>query len=143
MRPKIHERGNLLSYDKLRKGDVGKGFDQADVILERTYQVPFLEHAYMEPDLAMAVPQPDGTMLVEGPMQAPFTVRRNVAAVLGLPINKVRCRQIHMGGGFGARKTLQSIWAVGPQSWPNIPGGRCVWPLNGRRSLFRQPSAIP
>ena len=35
--PKIHERGNLLSYDKLRKGDVEKGFDQADVILERTY----------------------------------------------------------------------------------------------------------
>ena len=102
--PKIHERGNLLSYDKLRKGDVGKGFDQADVILERTYQVPFLEHAYMEPDLAMAVPQPDGTMLVEGPMQAPFTVRRNVAAVLGLPINKVRCRQIHMGGGFGGKE---------------------------------------
>jgi nicotinate dehydrogenase large molybdopterin subunit len=102
--PKIHERGNLLSYDKLRKGDVDKGFDQADVILERTYQVPFLEHAYMEPDVAMAVPQPDGTVLVEGPMQAPFTVRRNVAGVLGLPINKVRCRQIHMGGGFGGKE---------------------------------------
>ncbi len=102
--PRIHERGNLLSYDKLRKGDVQKGFDQADIILERTYQVPFLEHAYMEPDVVRAVPQPNGTMLVEGPMQAPFTVRRNVAPVLGLPINKVRCRQIHMGGGFGGKE---------------------------------------
>ncbi len=102
--PKIHERGNLLSHDKLRKGDVDKGFEQADVILERTYTVPFLEHAYMEPDIAMAIPQRDGTMLVEGPMQAPFTLRRNVAPVLGLPINKVRCRQIHMGGGFGGKE---------------------------------------
>ena len=102
--PKIHERGNLLSHDKLRKGDVDKGFEQADVILERTYTVPFLEHAYIEPDLAMAIPQQDGTMLVEGPMQAPFTLRRNVAPVLGLPINKVRCRQIHMGGGFGGKE---------------------------------------
>ncbi|AFM27954.1 xanthine dehydrogenase family protein molybdopterin-binding subunit [Desulfomonile tiedjei] len=102
--PKIHERGNLLSYDKLRKGDVDKGFEEADVILERTYEVPFLEHAYMEPDVAMAIPQRDGTMLVEGPMQAPFTVRRNIAPVLGLPINKVRCRQIHMGGGFGGKE---------------------------------------
>lgn len=102
--PKIHERGNLLSYDKLRKGDVAKGFEQADIVLERTYQVPFLEHAYMEPDMVMAVPQPDETMMVEGPMQAPFTVRRNVAPVLGLPINKVRCRQIHMGGGFGGKE---------------------------------------
>jgi CO/xanthine dehydrogenase Mo-binding subunit len=102
--PKIHAQGNLLSHNKLRKGDVEKGFADADIILERTYSVPFIEHAYMEPDISMAIPQPDGTMLVEGPMQAPFTVRRNLAAVLGLPINKVRVRQIHMGGGFGGKE---------------------------------------
>lgn len=102
--PKIHEKGNLLSFDKLRKGDVDKGFAEAEVVVERTYQVPFLEHAYLEPDVCMAVPQPDGTMLVEGPMQAPFTVRRNVNAVLGMPINKVRARQVPMGGGFGGKE---------------------------------------
>ena len=102
--PKIHDKGNLLSYDKLRKGDVEKGFAEAEVILERTYQVPFLEHAYLEPDVTMAVPQPDGTMLVEGPMQAPFTTRRNVNAVLGVPISKVRVRQVPVGGGFGGKE---------------------------------------
>lgn len=102
--PKIHEGGNLLSKNKLRKGNVEKGFEKADVIMERTYQVPFLEHAYMEPDVTFAIPQPDGTMLVEGPMQAPFTVRRNLAAVLSLPVNRVRVRQIHMGGGFGGKE---------------------------------------
>jgi len=102
--PKVHEGGNLLSDNKLRKGDVEKGFLEADIIMERTYQVPFLEHAYLEPDVTLAVPQPDGTMLVEGPMQAPFTVRRNLAAVLGVPVNQVRARQIHMGGGFGGKE---------------------------------------
>jgi len=102
--PKIHEKGNRLAYNKLRKGDVDKGFDQAEVILERTYQVPFLDHAYLEPDICMAVPQQDGTMLVEAPMQAPFTVRRNVNAVLGVPVNRVRVRQIPMGGGFGGKE---------------------------------------
>ena len=102
--PKIHEKGNLLSFNKLRKGDVEKGFAEAEVIIERTYQVPFLEHAYLEPDVCMAIPQPDGTMLVEGPMQAPFTVRRNVNAVLGMPINRVRARQVPMGGGFGGKE---------------------------------------
>jgi len=102
--PQIHETGNLLSDNKLRKGNVKDGFEKADVILERTYQVPFLEHAYMEPDVTFAIPQPDGTMLVEGPMQAPFTVRRNLAAVLGVPVNHVRVRQIHMGGGFGGKE---------------------------------------
>jgi CO/xanthine dehydrogenase Mo-binding subunit len=102
--PKIHDKGNLLSYNKLRKGDVSKGFAEADTILKRTYQVPFLDHAYLEPDMCMAIPQPDGTMLVEGPMQAPFTTRRNVNAVLGVPINKVRVRQVPMGGGFGGKE---------------------------------------
>ena len=43
-------------------------------------------------------------MLIEGPMQAPFTTRRNVNAVLGVPINRVRVRQISMGGGFGGKE---------------------------------------
>ena len=102
--PKVHESGNLLQKNKLRKGNVEKGFEEADIILERTYQVPFLEHAYLEPDVTLATPQRDGTMLVEGPMQAPFTVRRNLAAVLGVPVNMVRVRQIHMGGGFGGKE---------------------------------------
>jgi CO/xanthine dehydrogenase Mo-binding subunit len=102
--PQIHEKGNLLSYNKLRKGDLEAGWREAEVVLERTYQVPFLEHAYLEPDVTLAVPQADGTMLVEGPMQAPFTTRRNLAAVLGLPINQVRVRQVPMGGGFGGKE---------------------------------------
>ena len=102
--PQIHEGGNLLSKNKLRKGDVEKGFAESDVIMERTYRVPFLDHAYMEPDVVLAVPQPDGTMLVEGPMQAPFTTRRNLNEVLGVPINKVRVRQVTMGGGFGGKE---------------------------------------
>jgi len=102
--PQIHEAGNLLSKNKLRKGDVERGFAEADVIMERMYRVPFLDHAYMEPDVVLAVPQPDGTMLVEGPMQAPFTTRRNINEVLGVPINKVRVRQVTMGGGFGGKE---------------------------------------
>lgn len=102
--PQIHEGGNLLSKNKLRKGDVEKGFAEADVVIQRVYRVPFLDHAYMEPDVVLAVPQPDGTMLVEGPMQAPFTTRRNINEVLGVPINKVRVRQVTMGGGFGGKE---------------------------------------
>ncbi|MBW2205622.1 MAG: xanthine dehydrogenase family protein [Deltaproteobacteria bacterium] len=102
--PKIHDEGNLLSFNKLRKGEVEKAFKEAEVILERTYEVPFVDHAYLEPDISMAVPQANGTMLVEGPMQAPFTVRRNINAVLGVPINMVRVRQVPMGGGFGGKE---------------------------------------
>jgi len=102
--PKIHEKGNLLTTAKIRKGNVEKGFAEADVILERTYSVPILEHAYLEPDVVIAIPHPDGTITVKGPMQAPFTVRRNIAPVLGIPINRVQCVQTPIGGGFGGKE---------------------------------------
>ncbi len=101
--PAVHGKNNLLLHSKLRKGDIEKGFAEADIILERTYRTPFIEHAYMEPDVSLAIPQPDGTLLIEGPTQAPFAVRRNIAAVLGVPINRIRVRQSPMGGGFGGR----------------------------------------
>jgi CO/xanthine dehydrogenase Mo-binding subunit len=102
--PAIHEKGNLLNHHKLRKGDVAKGFSEAHIILERTYKVPLVEHGYIEPDMTMAIPQPDGSILIQGPMQAPFTLRRNAAPVLGVPINMVRVKSITMGGGFGGKE---------------------------------------
>jgi CO/xanthine dehydrogenase Mo-binding subunit len=102
--PAIHEKGNLLHHHKLRKGDMEKGFSQAEVILKRSYKVPFVEHGYLEPDITMAIPQADGSILIQGPMQAPFHLRRNAAAVLGFPINRVRARSISMGGGFGGKE---------------------------------------
>lgn len=101
--PKIHEKGNLLTTARIRKGDVVKAFKEADVILERTYTLPMLEHAYIEPDVVLAIPHPDKTITVKGPMQSPFTVRRNIAPVLGIPINRVQCVQTPIGGGFGGK----------------------------------------
>jgi CO/xanthine dehydrogenase Mo-binding subunit len=102
--PKIHEKGNLLLTGKIRKGDVEKGFSEADVVLERTYTVPFQDHASMEPEVIWAIPHPDGTVTIEGPMQAPFFVRKTVASVLGIPFNKVQCVQTPLGGGFGGKE---------------------------------------
>ncbi|MFH1009476.1 MAG: molybdopterin cofactor-binding domain-containing protein, partial [Candidatus Latescibacterota bacterium] len=102
--PKVHESGNLITTARVQKGDTEQGFREADVVLERTFVVPFLEHAYIEPDVAVAVPSSDGTITVTGPMQAPFTVRRNVAAVLGIPVNRVRCVVTPLGGGFGGKE---------------------------------------
>jgi len=102
--PKVHNTGNLLSTVRIRKGDVEKGFGEADLILERLYTVPFLEHFYIEPDVTWAIPHPDGTITVKGPMQAPFTTRRNIAPVLGISINRVQVIQTPLGGGFGGKE---------------------------------------
>jgi CO/xanthine dehydrogenase Mo-binding subunit len=102
--PKIHEKGNLLTTVKIRKGDTERGFEEAEVIVEQTYRLPIVEHAYMEPDVVVAIPQEGETITVKGPMQAPFTVRRNIAPVLSIPISKVQCVQTPLGGGFGGKE---------------------------------------
>ena len=45
--PKIHAKGNILVRRIVAKGDVEKGFREADLIVERTYTTSWIEHAYL------------------------------------------------------------------------------------------------
>jgi nicotinate dehydrogenase large molybdopterin subunit len=112
--PKIHETGNLLLTGKIRRGNIEEGFGQADVVLERTYTVPFQDHASMEPEVIWAVPHPDGTFRMEGPMQTPFLLRKTVASVLGIPFNRVQSVQTPLGGGFGGKE--DSVLDIGSKA---------------------------
>lgn len=102
--PKVHEGGNVLLQYKVRKGDVEAGFDEADIVVERSFRTHHQEHAYLEPLGAIAVPEEDGAITVYGTMQCPYYVQRAVATVLGLPMASVRIVQTVTGGGFGGKE---------------------------------------
>lgn len=102
--PKVHEGGNVLLQYKVRKGDVEAGFDEADIVVERSFRTHHQEHAYLEPLGALAVPEEDGAITVYGTMQCPYYVQRAVATVLGLPMASVRIVQTVTGGGFGGKE---------------------------------------
>ena len=108
--PQLHDEypGNIAAHHVVRKGDVEQGFAQADVILERDYATQLIEHAYIEPEAAVALPGAGGGVTVYGSIQNPFTCRRAVAGVLGLPLAKVRIVQSHMGGSFGGKDEVMS-----------------------------------
>ncbi len=109
--PKIHEEGNLAAHYKVRKGDVEKGFQESDVIVEDTYHTPFQEPAPLEPEAAFAYPDSDGGITIVGSIQNPFYVRAGVARILGLPQEKVRIIVPAMGGSFGG-KSDEAPWDV-------------------------------
>jgi CO/xanthine dehydrogenase Mo-binding subunit len=100
---KIHDSGNVARHLQLRKGNVERGFEQADVILSETYSTQFQEAAPIEPEAGFAVPGPKGSVTVVGSMQNPFYVRGAVARILGVPEEKVRVIQASTGGAFGAK----------------------------------------
>jgi len=48
--PILHEPDNKVGKWKIRKGDLERGFDEADLIVENTFRVPYQDHAYIEPE---------------------------------------------------------------------------------------------
>lgn len=83
-------------------GDVKKAFAQADKILERTYEAPFLPHNCMEPMNFFAHVTPEKIFLV-GPIQTPQGTAAGIAASLGRKPEEVHLKMTRMGGGFGRR----------------------------------------
>lgn len=83
-------------------GDVNKAFAQADTVLERTYESPFLPHNCMEPMNFFADVTDDKIHLV-GPIQTPEDAASTVAQLLGRDIEDIHLEMTRQGGGFGRR----------------------------------------
>ena len=112
--PLIHEKGNLLLEFHVVKGDVQAGFKQADVVVEEAYTTTWIDHAYLEPDAGVAYVEGEGRITVICPTQNVHYDQKEVASVLGLPLERVRIIQSETGGAFGGRLdvTIQCLLAL-------------------------------
>jgi CO/xanthine dehydrogenase Mo-binding subunit len=90
---------------RIARGDLEGAFAQCAVVVEETFETPFIEHAFLEPEAGIAYPSGDGGVTVEIGTQASFDDRTQLAEILGLPEDKIRVVQLPMGGAFGAGKT--------------------------------------
>jgi len=102
----IHEKGNLLKHIKVRKGDMDKGFAEADIVLEHTFHTATTDHAFIEPECSIGVPLPDGRMEIYCGSQIPYQDREQVARVMGWDESRVRIVGQLMGGGFGGKEDI-------------------------------------
>ncbi len=104
--PRVHEKGNLLKHIHVEKGDLEAGFAEADVIVEEEYQTATTEHAFLEPECAIGRVSEDGRIEVYVGSQIPYADRRQVAAALGVPEDRVRIIGTLIGGGFGGKEDI-------------------------------------
>jgi len=104
--PLIHETGNICHQAHIERGDVERAFQEAAVVVERTYTTPFIEHAFMEPESGVARPTDDGGVTIEIGTQCAFDDRAQLAEALALPVEKIRVKQIPMGGAFGGKEDI-------------------------------------
>ena len=101
--PKIHGDDNSFVHHHVKKGDIEKGFAEADFIIERKFKSQFIEHSYIEPEAVLAEPLEHGGVRITGSVQNLFSSRRSVAAALKLDLNKVQIIQATLGGSFGGK----------------------------------------
>ncbi len=98
----VHTTGNKIKTDKYERGDVAKGFAEADVVLEQTYRNECELHTPQELHGGVAKWDGDSLTIWES-TQGVFAVQARVAEVLRLPLSKVRVIGHYMGGGFGSK----------------------------------------
>ncbi|HEY3381632.1 MAG TPA: xanthine dehydrogenase family protein molybdopterin-binding subunit [Vicinamibacterales bacterium] len=104
--PLVHEGGNAVRPPSTYgRGDVAKGFAEADIVLEDTYRTSVEIHSPMETYGSVAQWE-GGQLTVWDTTQSVFDVQRALAKVLHLPLNRVRVISHYMGGGFGSKLGL-------------------------------------
>lgn len=108
--PLVHESAgaetNLLSHERLQRGDAAAAIAAAAHQVTQSFDLPPTEHAFLEPECAVAWPDGGGVRIVSGD-QGIYQTRKEVAAMLGLPQERVRVQAAEgVGGGFGGKEDM-------------------------------------
>jgi len=97
------EMPNVCYHFKIREGNIEKGWQEADLIIENRFSVARIQHCQLETNRADAWIEADGTVVVRSPLQTPASCARELASLFGFPLSKVRVMTPYVGGGFGGK----------------------------------------
>lgn len=102
---KLHQSGNVLFDRVLLRGNPDQALQQAEVVITNTYRTQMVEHAYLEPEAGVAKYE-DDRISVWMPSKHAHFEQKEIAAVLGLPSDRVRVILTVVGGSFGDKQCL-------------------------------------
>lgn len=97
------DRPNQFTSFYQKKGDIEKGFAEADLIVENRYTLPFVSHCTMETHQCVVVPGPDGVLDIWASEQKGGIAKYEIAEDLGISPNKIHFHTPYLGGGFGGK----------------------------------------
>jgi isoquinoline 1-oxidoreductase beta subunit len=104
---KDHDQKLIALFDTKKEamredGDVDKAFNEADEVVTRVYESPFLPHSCMESMNYYADVKEDKVEM-HGPIQTPAWARSRAAKILDREEADISVGMSRMGGGFGRR----------------------------------------
>lgn len=98
---------NIVEDDTSTQGDPEAAFAEAAYVVEHTFTTPIVHQGAIETHGVIVQPNPmTGGVTIWSPNQGPFSVRREVAEVLGVSESDVRVIVPPVGGGFGGKSGM-------------------------------------
>ncbi|MFP6815426.1 MAG: xanthine dehydrogenase family protein molybdopterin-binding subunit [Pseudomonadales bacterium] len=101
--PTPKKASNIAQRSEFGHGDVDAGFEQADIVIEKSYKTEQTHQGYIEPHACLASVGPDGQGELWVTTQGHFSYRNVCATLLGLEIAKLKVTASEIGGGFGGK----------------------------------------
>jgi CO/xanthine dehydrogenase Mo-binding subunit len=93
---------NVCHHEFFERGNVTRGFAEAQEIIEETFEFPMIYQYAMEPHTSVALVNDCGITLWSSSAH-PFLVRSELAHMFGLPHAKVEVIVPYVGGAYGSK----------------------------------------
>lgn len=137
--PKAHT--NIADEINIRKGDMGIGFSESDIILESTFKLPQSDHIAMETRNTSAEILPSGKVIIHTSSQEPSSVQRNLSRAFSIQESDIIVKVPLVGGGFGGKSNTHLEYLAFIAS--KTVGGKIVRIANTReQDIMSTPSKI-
>ena len=103
--PLVHQSGNLLAHKHIQRGNPAEAIARSKYVLTQRFSTPWTEHAFLEPECALAYPE-DGGVVILSTDQGAYDTQHETMGMLGLPAEKVKVKNMLVGGGFGGKEDM-------------------------------------
>jgi len=100
------DSSNVSNQSHPHRGDVAVGLQQADAVVELSFQTGWVHQSPIEPQTATAWLDPSGTLTIWDSTQGIFYPRQQLAKLLGVPVQNIKVVGMAIGGGFGSKLML-------------------------------------
>lgn len=108
---------NILCHYRIRRGDMGEGWSQADVIVEGEYETSWQEHAFLQPEAGLGYIDDEGRVTVIVGGQWTHEDQEQIYHALNLPPEQVRVIYPAIGGAFGGREDMSVQIVLALAAW--------------------------
>ena len=101
--PRPKTPSNLCSRTVIARGDTQSALAKAHATARASVNIDTAHQGYLEPQVVVAEVDANGFATVWASTQGQFTAELMIAAMLGLPMSKLKVVPLEIGGGFGGK----------------------------------------